>query len=197
MTKCTNCGFDLPRDAAFCPNCGKPVKRIAEAKGAQENISWIIKLSLMGAFLSLIIYSIASLIAEDISLYFIPTFISALIIIYTSRTKSLKDAIIISALIYLFTNAILSGLTLGIIYAQGEKLASYYENIPTLIDVILYPITPITSILAGFIGSKIAPKRIERPYEYPMESGPTLFYGVRRSLKKLKYAFSGFFIEAK
>ncbi|MEM1515262.1 MAG: zinc ribbon domain-containing protein [Candidatus Bathyarchaeia archaeon] len=197
MTKCTNCGFNLPRDAAFCPNCGAPVRKVIKAKVVQENISWIIRLSLIGAFLSLIIYSIGSVIAENVSLYFIPTFVSALIIIYTSRTKSLKDAITISVLIYLFTNAILSGLTLGIIYIQGEKLVPYYENFPTLIDVILYPITPLTSILAGFIGSKIAPERIERPYEYPMESGPMLFYGIKRGLKKLKYSFFGFFIEAR
>lgn len=198
MAGCSKCGFELPEDAIFCPNCGAPVKKLTEERKTHESILGIIKLGLLGTFLSLIIVSVISAVAEGVELYFIPTFLSALIVIYTSGTKNLKDAIIVSMIIYLLTNAILSGLLLGTLYVQGEKLASYYstyyENVPTLADVILYSTSPITAIFAGFVGFKIAPKRREISYEHSKweEFGPTLFYNVKGSLKKLKYIFSAF-----
>lgn len=200
MAKCSSCGFDLPEEAAFCPNCGEPVKKIMEIQKKTEGLERIIRLSLVGVFLSLIISSVIAVSAEGFEPYFIPTFISALIVIYISRTKNLKDAIIISALIYLITDALLSGLLLGTLYAQGMKLASYYsayyKDAPTLIDVILYAISPVTAILAGFVGYKIAPRKGVYGGR-PGEEHDTLFYGVKGPLKKLKYVFLGFFIGAK
>ncbi|MEM1550770.1 MAG: zinc ribbon domain-containing protein [Candidatus Bathyarchaeia archaeon] len=201
MTKCSNCGFNVPEDAVFCPNCGAPVRRVIRTRRSSENIWGIIRLGLIGAFLSLIITAVISSAAEGINLYFIPSFLSALIVIYTSRTKDLKDATIISALTYLFAYAITSGLFLGTLYAHGESLASYYStyfrDAPTLIDVILSPISPITAIIAGFLGYKIAPKRREVFYEYHVESDPILFCGIKSALKKLKYILLGFFIGVK
>jgi len=200
LAKCGSCGFELPEDAAFCPNCGEPVGRIMKAQKKTESLEMITRLSLAGVFLSLLITSLIAVTAEGFELYFIPTFISALIIIYASRTKNLKDAIIISALIYLITDALLSGLLLGTLYAQGIKLASYYsayyKDAPTLIDVILYTISPVTAILAGFAGYKIAPRK-EVYCERPKEEHNVLFYSVKGPLKKLKYVFLGFFIGAK
>lgn len=201
MAKCDNCGFELPEDAIFCPNCGTRVKEAELAEKRRENLGRIIMSSLMGVFLSLIISSIFSVAAEGIETYFVPTFISALIIIYASRVKSIKDAIIISALIYLFADALLSGLLLGTLYIRGMNLASYYsmyyKDAPTLIDVVLYTISPVTAVLAGVIGYKMVPKR-EVLYEQPREErGTMLFYILRSPLKKLKYLSLGFFIEAK
>ncbi|MEM1586592.1 MAG: zinc ribbon domain-containing protein [Candidatus Bathyarchaeia archaeon] len=198
VTTCSKCGFKLPEDAAFCPNCGAPAKKITEVERAYENIGRVIRLGLLGTFLSLIIISIISTAAEGMDLYFVPTFLSALIVIYTSRTSNLKDAVIVSMLIYLLTDAILSGLLLGTLYARGENLASYYstyhKNAPTLADVILYAISPITAILAGFIGFRIAPRRREiSPKQLKWEGfSPPLFYSVRGALKKLKYIFLAF-----
>jgi len=199
---CDKCGFNIPEDAAFCPNCGAPVRKIKEAQKPYENIWGDVRLGLLGTFLSLTITSIISAAAEGLDPYFIPPFLSALIVIYASRTKSLKDAIIVSVIIYLLTEAISSGLLLGTLYIHGEKLASYYStyygNVPTLADVVLYSISPITSILAGFIGFKIAPRRREVFYEHSGAGrySPPLFYNVKGALKKLKYVFLGFFIEA-
>lgn len=201
MVKCSNCGFDLPEDAFFCPNCGTPVRRIVEIQKAPENIWRSVRLSLIGTFLSIIISSIIAVAAEGFDPYFIPTFISALIIIYMSGTKSLRDALIISTLIYLVTEAILSGIFLGTLYTQGIKLSAYYSmyygDAPTLTDVILYSISPITAVLAGFIGYKISLRR-EVSYERLREEpSPTLFSGIKGSLKKFKYVFLGFFIKSK
>lgn len=201
LVKCSYCGFDSPEDAAFCPNCGRPLRRAAEVQGRPEDIGRIIKLGLAGVFLSLIISSVIAVAAEGFDPYFLPTFLSSLIIIYASRTKNLKDAIIISALIYLATDALLSGLLLGTLYVQGIKLSSYYSihyrDAPTLIDVILYTISPITAILAGFIGYKVAPSEKTFDESSKENYGSMLLYNIKGSLKKLKYAFLGFFIKAR
>lgn len=203
MAACDKCGFSIPEDAVFCPNCGAPVRRVVEKKKPREDIWGNIRLGLMGTFLALIINSMIHTAAEGLNPYFIPSFLSALIVICASRTKNLKDAIIISMLIYLFTEAILSGLLLGTLYISGEKLASYYSiyyrDAPTLADVIFYSISPISSIISGFIGFKIAPRRKEVYYEGSRTGGfgPTLLHSMMGNLKKLKYIFLGFFIESK
>jgi len=203
VTTCDRCGFSIPEDAVFCPNCGAPVRKVVGKEKIREDIWRNIRLGLLGTFLALIINSMIYTAAEGLNLYFMPHFLSALIVICASRTKNIKDAMIISMLIYMLTEAILTGLLLGTLYMNGEKLASYYsiyyKDAPTLADVIFYSISPISSILAGFIGFKIAPKRREEYYESSRASafGPALLHSTKGKLKKLKYIFLGFFIESK
>jgi len=197
MATCSKCGFRIPEGAVFCPNCGAPVKRIEEHVAPSDRIGNLIRLGLLGTLLSFsITYLIASL-AELIELYFIPSFLSALAVIYFSRTKNLKDAIIVAAIIYLFTEAIFNGLFLGTLLAMRQSIDSYYAEyyrnyVPTPVDVLMYSISPVTAIIAGYIGSKIAPRGREEIYGYPRESGigPTLAYNIRDAFKKFKLILS-------
>jgi len=56
MPYCVNCGKKIPEDAAFCPNCGTPV-RIQVRKGfemadwGERFIAWIIDMIIVGLFL--------------------------------------------------------------------------------------------------------------------------------------------------
>ncbi len=197
MPNCSRCGFKLPEGALFCPNCGAPVRRAEERQVApSESMARPITLGLLGSFLSLTISSLLSF--ADVQLYFVPYFIASLIVIYFSGTRGLKDAAIVSMVTYLFTDAIVAGMILGSLYAANQSLASLYINyVPTLLDVLMYLISPVTSILAAYIGSKIAPKRGETiPYVREEGYGPPLFHGVenlkvRRSkdLNKLPCCF--------
>lgn len=117
MARCRKCGFKLPAEAAYCPNCGEPVHRAEEFYEARE-VKELIRLSLLGMFISLVVDIYAS--AGNINLYFVPPFLSAIITIYLSRVKSLKDALIVATTIYLLTSAVEGGLSLGILYVQGE-----------------------------------------------------------------------------
>jgi hypothetical protein len=199
MATCSKCGFRIPEGAVFCPNCGAPVKRVEEHIVPSGRIGNLIRLGLLGTLLSFsITYLIVSL-AGSIELYFMPSFLSALVVIYFSRTKNLKDAIIVAAAVYLFTEAIFNGLFLGTLLAMRQSIDSYYAEyyrnyVPTVVDVLMYSISPITAIIAGYIGSKIAPKGREEVYGYPGESGigPTLSCNVRvkDAFKKFKLILS-------
>jgi len=57
MPYCINCGEKIPEDAAFCPNCGTPVKkRIIKgyevADWGERFIAWIIDMILLGLVLA-------------------------------------------------------------------------------------------------------------------------------------------------
>lgn len=192
MATCSKCGFKLPESAVFCPNCGAPVERVREEAAPSESIASLLKLGIMGAFLALAIL----LFAGSINLYFLPYFISALVVIYFSRVSRLKDAVIIATATYLFGDAFLTGLFLGEVYISNQPLAVYYEDyIPTIVDVLMYSITPIMAIVAGYIGFKISPKgRAEETYPKGFRTEPTLTYltcNFIGLLKKLKYSFLG------
>jgi hypothetical protein len=201
VVKCSKCGFELPEGSAFCPNCGAPVEKARGTYKPEENVLNLIWLGILGTFLSIAISMVFSTVAGDVDLYFLPSFLSALAIIYLSRVKGLKDALIVAAVIYLLTDAVGYALFLGTLYAQGETLASfylkYYRNAPTLADVLIYPISPVTAILSGYIGSKIAPRRVEEQHGYFRERfEPALSYITciaKNPLKKLKYILLGFY----
>jgi hypothetical protein len=180
MPNCSRCGFKLPEGALFCPNCGSPVRKVEEKQIApSESITRPITLGLLGSFLSLTISSLMSF--ANIQLYFVPHFLASLIVIYFSGTRGLKDAAIVSMVTYLFTDAIIAGMILGSLYVANQSLASLYMDygVPTLLDVIMYLISPVTAILTAYIGSKIAPKRRETiAYIREEGYGPPLFHGV-------------------
>ncbi|MEM2643560.1 MAG: zinc-ribbon domain-containing protein [Candidatus Bathyarchaeia archaeon] len=196
MANCSKCGFRLPEGAIFCPNCGAPVERIVEKHAiSSESIEEPIRLGLIGSVLSISIMLLLSPLEQEVNLYFLPSFISALIVTYFSKIKSLRGAIIIAMTTYLFTDAIGASLTLGMLYAEQRTLASLYGSyIPSLVDVLMYSISPVTAIIAGYIGFRLSPKKREEPLRvYVREGGfgPTLFHNIKISLKKFKYALAG------
>jgi hypothetical protein len=81
-------------------------------------------------------------------LYFIPSFLAAILIIYLYRIETLKDGLIAAFMTYIFNDGILS--TIG--------LATYYfENTPYEVSVdiwlVLYPIAnAVTAMIAGYVG---------------------------------------------
>jgi hypothetical protein len=168
---CDECGFPLPDGAAFCPNCGAAIKKKAEAPASQrENIMNFLSAGLVGAFLSVTI----SLFSMPVDLYFIPSFVSSLIVIYLAKTEKLKDATIIAMTVFLFANAIINGVNLGTLYINNKSLSEYPEvanRVPTLLDVIMYTASPIMAIVAGYIGVNLTPKRREEHVPVPSGGG--------------------------
>jgi hypothetical protein len=81
-------------------------------------------------------------------LYFIPSFLAAILIIYLYRIETLKDGLVAAFMTYIFNDGILS--TIG--------LATYYfENTPYEVSVdiwlVLYPIAnAVTAMIAGYVG---------------------------------------------
>jgi len=183
MSRCERCGFVLPEGAVFCPNCGAPVKqKTAAPVSTRDDITGVLNRGLLGAFLSVTIWYFS----VNVDLFFLPSFIASLIVTYLSRVKRFKDAALIALTVYLFSDAIEAGIILGSLYAANEPLAALYGNyVPTLFDVIMFTVSPLTALVAGYIGARLAPGKEEEalPISYDRKegSGPG---GVVYSLKE-------------
>lgn len=187
VSYCDNCGFSLPDGSAYCPHCGVPVKKRTEvAMAPREPIGRILQAGVIGAFLSVMI---SSLSPPNLDLYFIPSFVSVLITIYLSRSRRLDEALAVALAVYLFAEAILTGLTLGTLYAQDIPLSEVYgEYVPSLVDVVMYTARPITAVVAGYIGVRISPKpsvKERSPLTYRRDEEPGgIIYSLERDSEK-------------
>jgi len=81
-------------------------------------------------------------------LYFIPSFLAAILIIYLYRIETLKDGLIAAFMTYIFNDGILSTIVLA---------TYYFENTPYEVSVdiwlVLYPIAnAVTAMIAGYVG---------------------------------------------
>jgi len=166
MPYCRNCGVQMPEDAAFCPHCGATVRlRAQHTLDVRESVLRYIVTGLMGAFLSVMIASLSG-----IELYFIPSFISSIFIIYMYRIGEFKESLIATFTVYLFADGILGTLVLGHYYVLNQTITF----VPRVWDVALYPFNPISAFIASYIGSRISPKRREELVSVPhrREEGP-------------------------
>jgi len=154
MSYCDNCGLLLPEGAAYCPYCGARVEKKQEISIAgRESLARILQAGVLGAFLSVMI---SSLSPSGINLYFIPSFLSSLLVIFMSRSKRLDEAVTVSLAVYIFADAVWAGITLGSLYFQDIPLADIYGNwVPNLVDVVMYTVSPITAIIAGYVGVRL------------------------------------------
>ena len=177
MANCEKCGLPLPNSAEYCPNCGATIRRRREIPiPIAAPIIKLLEAGLLGAFLSIMIGSLNS---SGINLYFLPSFIGALVSIFLFKTRRLDEAITIALAVYIFSDAIINVINLVSLYfsnmswidlaGQMPEVYNELHQVPTLLDVIIYAIDPISAIAAAFIGLKITPKphTIEpAPYQY-------------------------------
>jgi hypothetical protein len=177
MANCEKCGLPLPNGAEYCPNCGATIRRRREIPiPIAAPIIKLLEAGLLGAFLSIMIGSLNS---SGINLYFLPSFIGALVSIFLFKTRRLDEAITIALAVYIFSDAIINVINLASLYfsnmswidlaGQMPEVYDELHQVPTLLDVIIYAIDPISAIAAAYIGLKITPKphTIEpAPYQY-------------------------------
>ncbi|MCW4020817.1 MAG: zinc ribbon domain-containing protein [Candidatus Bathyarchaeota archaeon] len=187
MVNCDRCGFPLPVGAEYCPSCGAPVKRKPEAYvPSAASLGKMLQIGMLGAVLSTMISSFSPL---NVDLYFIPSFVSSLIAVYLMRTRELNESVAVALAVYIFADGILAVYFLGTLYSQRIPLAEVYGNyIPTLQDVIMYAGSPVSAVVAGYIGNKIAPKapvKKPQPFAYPRREEPGgVIYSLERFLEK-------------
>jgi len=108
-------------------------------------------------------------------LYFIPSFLASLIVIYLSKTRRINEAIAIALAVYFFTNTIGVVINYTILYFNNESPLTNPEfreilaEVPTLLDVIMYAADPLTAIAAAYIGVRL-------PSKTPVKEGPPVGY---------------------
>jgi len=167
MPYCRNCGAQVPVDAMFCPKCGAPVEVKPQLKpDTRETALKYFVIGLIGAFLSTMI----STFSPGIDLYFLPSFVSSIFIIYVYRVNEFKESLIATFVVYLFADGILGTLVLGQYYFLNETIAIT----PQLWDVVVYPLNPVSAFIAAYIGARVSPRRREEHVlvPYKREEGP-------------------------
>ncbi len=174
----------MPEKAEFCPNCGAVTKK-ARAAETKVSVAKYLQVGLFGAFLSVTIQ-----LFSFVPLYFVPSFLASVIIIYLFKVGKLKDAMITAMTVYLIEEAVTSALVLGPVYLDNIPLADLYgDYVPTLVDVILYVAGPITAIIAGYIGAGLVSGGKKEPAPSPYgrreERGPGgIVYSLKRNTGK-------------
>ena len=177
----------MPNGAIYCPNCGSSGEQKQEIRTEWGRAIFdFLKIAIPGAILSITII----LFSAPLDLYFIPSFVASLIVVYLSRTKKIEYAIVISAIVYLLTDGIINGTNLAILYLNNQSFADYPEivnKVPTLLDVLMYIISPITVFVAAYLGSRFSPKIANKPmYSHKKDegSGPGGVVYVNRNIAK-------------
>jgi hypothetical protein len=162
MPYCRNCGTEIPEDAKFCPSCGATVegKTPATPEVAETMFRYVV-VGLLGGFLSVMI----TVFSGETNLFFIPSFAASVIVIFVYRIGELKDSLIASLTIYLFAEGILGAVVLGYSYAFQIPYEVIWE--PQIWEVALYSFTPISAIVAAYIGVKMGPKKKEQMVRSP------------------------------
>lgn len=169
MPYCRNCSAPLPEDAVFCPSCGaKTEVRAQFTPDIRETTGRYLVIGLVGAFLSVMISSFTS--TANINMYFIPSFVSSIFIIYIYKVNDFREALIAAFMVYLFADGILGTLVLGQYYWMHEEIGFT----PEFLDVLLYPFTAISAFVAAYIGIRLRPKGREEPFSvsHKREEGP-------------------------
>jgi len=156
----------MPEDATFCPSCGAPVETRGQyPPEVKENVQRYIFTGLIGALLSVMVNSFSS-----INLYFVPSFLASIFVIYVYRINGFGESLITSLMVYIFADGVLGTLVLGQYYSLQRSIIL----MPEIWDVVLYALNPVSSVLAAYVGLRISPKRRKQPLPYPYrrEEGP-------------------------
>jgi hypothetical protein len=91
---------------------------------------------------------------SPVYLYFIPSFLAAILVIYFFRLGTLRDGLVVAFMTYIFNDGILNTYTLATYYNQ--QYPAFHVDALTMV----YPIvSAITAVIAAYIGAQFAKAR--------------------------------------
>jgi len=99
---------------------------------------------------------------SPIALFFIPSFVAAILIIYIFRLETFRDSLVAAFMTYIFTDGILGTLILATLYLENKP----YE-LTVDIWLIFSPIvSAVTAVIAGYVGVMLV-QRMKPARELP------------------------------
>lgn len=107
---------------------------------------------------------------SPVYLYFIPSFLVAILVIYIFRLGTLKDGLVAAFMTYIFTDGILGTIVLAMSYFANEPYPSFDVDVWTMLSPI---VSAVTAVIAGYIGVRLAQKR-KSARELPPSPPPQL-----------------------
>jgi len=117
--------------------------------------------SLMAVFINLF---------SPVYLYFIPSFLAAILTIYIFRLESFKDGLVAALMTYIFNDGILGTIGLATLYAVNEPYPSFTIDVWMMFSPIA---TAITALIAGYVGVRLV-KKMKPSRELPPSLPPPL-----------------------
>jgi len=97
---------------------------------------------------------------SPIYLYFIPSFLAAILAIAFFRLGELREGLVAAFMTYIFTDGILGTITLAILYFMNEPYPSFNVDVWIMLSPI---VSAVTAVIAGFIGVRLAQRRKPAP----------------------------------
>jgi len=104
-----------------------------------------------------------------VGLYFIPSFIAAILFIYAARLQTLREGLVTSFMTFIFSDAILNTIVALSFYLTGE---TYSLTIDIWI-VLATILSPFFAVLAGYIGVRLV-GTLKQTREMPQSLPPPL-----------------------
>lgn len=117
-----------------------------------------------GALLSLFIN-----LFSPVYLYFIPSFVAAILFIYSSRLQTFREGLVTSFMTFIFSDAILNTFVGATYYLTNESY-TFTIDIWVILTTIM---SPFFAVLAGYIGVRLA-RRLKPTREMPPSLPPPL-----------------------
>lgn len=91
-----------------------------------------------------------------IYLYFVPSFLAAIIAIYAFRLETLRDGLVVAFMTYIFSDAILNTFIGATYYFANEQYPAFNFDVFTM----LYPIiSAVSAVVAAYLGMLFAQAR--------------------------------------
>jgi hypothetical protein len=106
-------------------------------------------------FLLAVTINLLSLLS-GVYLYFVPSFLAAIIAIYTFRLETLREGLVASFMTYIFNDGILSTISLTTFYFANEQYPAFTVDVWTMISPI---VSAVSAMVAAYLGMLFAQAR--------------------------------------
>jgi hypothetical protein len=107
---------------------------------------------------------------SPVDLYFAPSFLAAILVVYIFRLGTLKEGLVAALMTYVFTDGLLSTISLAALYSENKPYPSFNIDVWTM----FYPLVwAVTAIIATYIGVWLGQRR-KPPPGLPSATSPQL-----------------------
>jgi hypothetical protein len=86
---------------------------------------------------------------SPVYLYFVPSFLVAILAVYFYRLGTLKDGLVAAFMIYIFNDGILGTISLAIFYAENKPYPSFTVDAWTMFSPL---VSAVTAVIAAYLG---------------------------------------------
>lgn len=103
-----------------------------------------IKAGISGFLLAIIIN-----VFSPVFLYFVPSFLAAVLAVYIYRLGTLKDGLVAAFMTHIFNDGILGTVSLASFYAENKPYPSFTVDVWTMLTPL---VSAVTAVIAAYVG---------------------------------------------